>query len=179
MRKLTYDEIATQRFSATELEKAQRFPISVIVENMRSAYNVGSIFRTSDGARIEKLYLCGHTPHPPHKDVEKTALDAVTSVPWEYEKKTTGVITKLKNEEVTICVLEHTDFSIPYYQLLPSHFPLCLVVGNEIAGVSPEVIAAADCAIEIPMYGMKQSLNAASAYAIAVFDLIRILQTQR
>ncbi|MBM4166325.1 MAG: RNA methyltransferase [Ignavibacteria bacterium] len=178
MKKLTYEEIALQRLSPKELQKTERFPISVIIENMRSAYNVGSVFRTSDGARIEKLFLCGNMPFPPHREIEKTALGSVQTVPWEYKKNTMNIVEQLKKKNITICVVEHTDASVPYYTLDKKIFPLCLVVGNEIAGVSDEVISAADIAIEIPMYGMKQSLNAASAYSITVFDIIRKIKTE-
>jgi tRNA G18 (ribose-2'-O)-methylase SpoU len=177
MKKLTYEEIVLQRFAPKELQKIERFPIAVIIENMRSAYNVGSVFRTSDGARIEKIFLCGNTPFPPHREIEKTALGSIQTVPWEYAKNAMTVVEQLKKKNVTMCVLEHTDASIPYYTLDKKMFPLCLIIGNEITGVSAEVINVADVAIEIPMYGMKQSLNAASAYSIAVFDFIRILKT--
>lgn len=174
MRKLTHDEIAKQRFSLEDLTKQPRIPVYVLLDNVRSLYNVGSIFRTSDGARIEKLILCGYTPHPPRKEIDKTALGATASVPWEYIKDPLFAINELKSKGVRICILEHTDKSVPYYEIQNNDFPLCLVVGNEITGISKEIIAAADCAVEIPMFGIKQSLNVAVAFGIAVFELTRI-----
>jgi tRNA G18 (ribose-2'-O)-methylase SpoU len=175
MRKLTHNEIAQKRFTLDTLEKEPRFPIYVLLDNIRSLYNVGSIFRTSDGARISKLFLCGYTPHPPRKEIEKTALGATKSVPWEYVKDPVQAINTLKERGVKICILEHTNRSIPYDSLTKNHFPLCLVVGNEITGVSKDIIALGDLSVEIPMHGIKQSLNASVAYGIAVFQFVSVL----
>ncbi len=177
MRKRTHQEIANERFSKEQLQSIDRLPIYVILDNIRSLYNVGSMFRTSDGARISKLFLCGYTPHPPRKEIEKTALGATETVPWEYSKDPLPVIRQLKSQGIKICVLEHTDKSVPYYSLTKNDFPLCLVVGNEIVGVSKEIIAEADLAADIPMFGMKQSLNAAVAYGIAVFEFTKVLKS--
>jgi tRNA G18 (ribose-2'-O)-methylase SpoU len=174
MRKLLHEEIAQHRFSLEQLSKVQRLPVFCMLDDIRSLYNVGSMFRTADGARISKLFLCGYTPHPPRKEIEKTALGATQTVPWEYHKDPIPLISELKSQGIRICVLEHTDNSVPYYQLQKTDFPICLVVGNEITGVSNDVIQAADIAIDIPMYGMKQSLNAAIAFGIAIFDIVRI-----
>ena len=175
MRKLTYEEISCRRFTLQQLRQEERFPIYVLLDNIRSLYNVGSIFRTADGARIKKLFLGGYTPHPPRKEIEKTALGATHSVPWEYVQNPLPAIRNLKSQGIRVAVLEHTDTSVPYYSLQRDDFPLCLVVGNEITGVSKEIIAETDRAIEIPMYGMKQSLNAAVAFGIAVFEFVRIV----
>ena len=174
MHKLTHDEIAKKRYSLEQLSTETRNPICVLLENVRSLYNVGSIFRTSDGARISKLILSGYTPHPPRKEIEKTALGATESVPWEYVKDPMSAISELKASGMNICVLEHTDRSVTYYSAAKKHFPLCLVVGNEITGVSKKIITSADMGIEIPMLGIKQSLNVAVAYGIAVFELTRV-----
>ncbi len=172
MRKLTHDEIAERRFSLEKLKTEERFPLIVLLDNIRSLYNVGSIFRTADGARVRRLYLCGYTPFPPRREIEKTALGATSSVPWEYVKDPMTALRSLKEQQVEICVLEQTDSSTPFYTPRPRSHPLCLVVGNEITGVSKEIISIADSAIEIPMYGMKQSLNAAVALGIALFALL-------
>jgi 23S rRNA (guanosine2251-2'-O)-methyltransferase len=132
------------------------------------------MFRTSDGALVGKLLLTGYTPHPPRKEIDKTALGATNTVPWEYYRDPLDAIAQLKSQGITICVLEQTTDARRYHSVTRAEFPLCLVVGNEITGVSPAVIAAADMAIDIPMYGAKQSLNAAVAYGIALFDLVRI-----
>jgi 23S rRNA (guanosine2251-2'-O)-methyltransferase len=179
MRKLTHDEISRQRISPQSIQQAERMPVYALLDNIRSLYNVGSIFRTADGARAAGLYLCGYTPHPPRKEIDKTALGATTTVPWQYHRDPLEAIADLKSRGVRICALEHTDGSIPYTALTPEMFPLCLVVGNEITGVSPAILAETDCAIEIPMLGTKQSLNAAVAFGIAVFDCVRILNPGR
>ena len=174
MRKLTHSEISTKRIPEGQIELASRIPLIVLVDNVRSLYNVGSIFRTSDGVMIEKLILAGFTPHPPRKEIEKTALGSTKSVPWEYTKHPNEIIQNLKERGYKICCLELTDKSIHYNDITISEFPLCLVIGNEINGVSKEVMELCDLAIEIPMYGIKQSLNVAVAYGIAVFELARI-----
>jgi tRNA G18 (ribose-2'-O)-methylase SpoU len=177
MRKLTHDEIARKRLTLEEVSTAGRIPVAALLDNVRSLYNVGSIFRTSDGAMIEKLVLTGFTPHPPRNEIEKTALGATRSVPWEYHKDPVEALKQFKDLGWKICCLELTDESIPYYDVEPSDFPLCLVVGNEIVGVSSELMKHCDRAIEIPMFGIKQSLNVAVAYGIAVFELARIWRT--
>jgi 23S rRNA (guanosine2251-2'-O)-methyltransferase len=174
MKKLTHAEISSKRIPEDKLENASHTPIIVMVDNVRSLYNVGSIFRTSDGAMIEKLILAGFTPHPPRKEIDKTALGSTKSVPWEYTDRPAEVIHNLKERGYNICCLELADKSIPYTAVSPSDFPMCLIIGNEINGVSKEIIELCDQAIEIPMYGIKQSLNVAVAYGIAVFELSRI-----
>lgn len=177
MRKLTHEEIKRRRFSVEQLKDAERLPIYVLLDNIRSLYNVGSIFRTSDGARISKLFLCGYTPFPPRREIEKTALGATQSVPWEYEKSARAVIARLKSQGIRICAIEHTDESKDYYSLSEKDFPLCLVVGSEVTGISKDTIDQADMAVEIPMLGMKQSLNAAVAFGIVVFECVKILKS--
>jgi tRNA G18 (ribose-2'-O)-methylase SpoU len=174
MRKLTHAEISLKRIPIDDISKATRVPLIVVVDNVRSLYNVGSVFRTSDGAMIEKLVLTGFTPRPPRKEIEKTALGSTTSVPWEYRKNAPEILLELKKKGYKICCVELTDCSIPYYEIAKSDFPLCLVVGNEIAGVSKEILDLSDVSIEIPMFGTKQSLNVAVAYGIAVFELARV-----
>jgi len=171
MRKLTYDEIA--RPSPRELADLPRHPISVVVENVRSIYNVGSMFRTSDAARIEQLYLTGYTGTPEHKDLHKTALGAQDTVPWSHHDDTQPALQQLRARGYTLAALEITSDSISTANVLPEHFPLCLVVGNEVSGVAKKTIEVVDLAFEIPQYGAKQSLNVAVAYGIAVFDLVR------
>lgn len=176
MRKLTHAEISTKRVPTEHIEHATRIPLVVLVDNIRSLYNVGSIFRTSDGVMIEKLILAGYTPHPPRKEIEKTALGATKSVPWEHIKHPVDAIHKLKESGYKICCLELTDKSISYYDIKKRDFPMCLVIGNEITGVTKEIIELCDMGIEIPMFGTKQSLNVAVAYGIAVFELGKIVR---
>ena len=177
MRKLTHPEIASRRSQLNSIQPDQRLPVTVIVDNVRSLYNVGSIFRTSDGVLLQKLILTGFTPRPPRKEIEKTALGATQSVPWEYLKEPREALRRLKHTGFKACCLELTDSTIPYYDVNPADFPLCLVVGNEITGVSKDVIAECDVALEIPQWGVKQSLNVAVAYGVAIFELNRIWRT--
>ena len=174
MRKLTHEEISRLRLTKESLPNSERNPVYGVLDNIRSLYNVGSMFRSSDGALVRMLYLCGHTPVPPRKEIDKTALGAAQTVPWRHLVDPLEAISAARSEGARICVLELTTGSTPYYRIRRSDFPIALVVGNEITGVSPALIAAADMAVEIPMYGSKQSLNAAVAYGIALFDLVRI-----
>ncbi|MCU7493627.1 MAG: RNA methyltransferase [Ignavibacteria bacterium] len=174
MKKLTHDEISVNRSTLDTLHTVNKLPVYVLLDNIRSTYNVGSIFRTSDGAMIEKLFLCGYTPHPPKKEILKTALGSTESVKWEYVKDPKEAVLALKSQGVKICALEQTSKSRTYYSVPESEFPLCLIVGNEITGVSQDLIDLCDFSVEIPQFGIKQSLNVAVAYGIAIFDLRRI-----
>jgi tRNA G18 (ribose-2'-O)-methylase SpoU len=186
MRKLTHDEISKNRSSLDTLHTIKKLPVTVLLNSIRSSYNVGSIFRTSDGAMIEKLILCGYSPHPPinsentgNKDVLKTALGSTQSVKWEFIKNPIQAIKQLKTQGIKICALEITENSKPYSDITQYEFPLCLVVGNEITGVSQDVLDLCDYSIEIPQYGIKQSLNVAVAYGIAIFGLRKIFDEQK
>jgi tRNA G18 (ribose-2'-O)-methylase SpoU len=176
MRKLDRDEIALKRYSRERLAEEPRLPVYLLLENIRSLYNVGSVFRSADGARVARLLLCGFTPRPPRKEIEKTALGATSTVPWEYFGNVAEAVGALRAERIPLCVVEHTDMSKPYYALAKRDFPLCLAIGNEITGISPELLAHADAAIDIPMFGMKQSLNAAVAAGIVLYECVRILK---
>jgi len=159
-------------------EAAHRFglrkpiPLYGVLDNIRSLHNVGSIFRTSDGAGVAKLYLCGITGRPPRPEIRKTALGSEDSVPWEYHPKTTDAIGALRSQGVSIVVLERTEKSIRHFDAAYP-FPCALVVGHEFFGVSAEVMALADLAVEIPMAGIKGSLNVAVAYGIVVYEIAR------
>lgn len=185
MRKLSHDEISKNRSTLENVDLVKKLPVTVLLNSIRSSYNVGSIFRTSDGVMIEKLILCGYTPHPPldetntgNKDVLKTALGSTQSVKWEYIKSPVEAIKKLRDKGIKICALELTENSKPYYIPEQYNFPLCLVVGNEITGVSQEVLDLCDYSIEIPQYGIKQSLNVAVAYGVAIFELRKIFDNK-
>jgi|SRR5690606_18528235 len=185
MKKLSHDEIAKSRSTIETLYKVNKLPVTVLLNNIRSTYNVGSIFRTSDGAMIEELILCGYTPYPPDsslpggkKEILKTALGATNSVKWKYSEDPVNAIKALKQEGMKICALELTSESKPYFNIDYSIFPVCLVVGNEISGVSQEILNKCDFSIEIPQYGIKQSLNVAVAYGIAIFELRKIFDSR-
>lgn len=174
LRKLRHDEII--RTPLAQIGDKERHPLTVIVDNVRSLYNVGSIFRSCDAALVEKLYLCGFTPHPPRKEIAKTALGATDSVPWEYVRDAVDVVRYLKGTGIMVAALEHATSSISCFDMTPDMFPLAVVVGNEITGLSPQVIEACECAIEIPMYGIKQSLNVSVATGILLFECVRVIQ---
>lgn len=171
MRKLSWDEI--DRPEPDEVEGLPKHPVRVLVHNVRSIHNVGSIFRTSDAARIEHVHLTGFTGTPEHKDLHKTALGAQDAVAWSHHEEPVPVIDELQEEGYTIAVLEQTSESTPTDEVSPDLYPLCLVVGNEVQGVDKTIVDVADRALEIPQYGAKISMNVGVAYGIAVYDLIR------
>lgn len=170
-KKLTYDEIFRRHPKLEELKLLERPPIYALIENIRSMHNVGSVFRTSDGARLQKLFLTGYTARPPRREIDKTALGATDSVPWEYHKDPLPVIENLKSNGVKIVVVEHTSDCVSYTDPI-YNFPLCLIMGNEVEGVSEQLIQSADYAVEIPMLGMKQSLNVSVAYGIVLYHIL-------
>lgn len=176
MRKLSHQEIEKERKSIDNINDFKRNPIYALCDNIRSIFNVGAIFRTSDAAFIEKLYLTGYTPFPPRKEIEKVALGSTLSVPWEYHKNPFETAQKIKSEGIKIAVLEITDNKNLFWNIKAEDFPLCIVMGNEISGVSREIIDIADTSFEIPMLGTKQSLNVSVAYGIAVFEMVKKLQ---
>jgi tRNA G18 (ribose-2'-O)-methylase SpoU len=172
MRKLIHAEILERRITIEEALAAGRHPVAGVLEDIRSLYNVGSCFRTADAMLLRKLVLTGYTPSPPRKEITKTALGATESVPWEYMRDPVEAIRKLKEEGYRVYALEITDTSIPLDNLEKIDFPVALVVGNEIAGVGDATLAECDGAIEIPMYGVKHSLNVAVAFGIAMWKLL-------
>lgn len=174
MRKLLYDEILAERKTNSEALLAVRHPVSLLLDNIRSLYNVGAMFRTCDSAMAEKLILTGYTPHPPREEIDKTALGATASVPWKYFKYPADAIEELKAEGKKIFALELTDKKRMYDSLLPEDFPLCIVLGNELSGISQNVMQICDDSIEIPMYGVKHSLNVSISGGIALYEAVRI-----
>jgi 23S rRNA (guanosine2251-2'-O)-methyltransferase len=174
MKKLSHEQISQNRSTLETIGTVRKLPVHVILNSIRSSYNVGSILRTSDGAMVEKIYLCGYTPTPENKDVLKTSLGSQNSVAWEYVENAKDIVTKLKEDGLKIIALELTDKSVPHYSLSKGWFPCVLIVGNEITGVSQELIDLCDHSIEIPQYGIKQSLNVAVAYGISIFEMRRV-----
>lgn len=171
MRKLELAEITRKRLTANDISRVQRLPVQVLLDNIRSLYNVGSIFRTADAARVEKLILTGITGKPPRKEIDKTALGAVETVPWEYHRSGVEAIIHLKNRGVPIIILEHTDSNTDHNELVYP-FPCCLVLGNEVHGIQQEIVDLADRAIEIPMFGTKHSLNVSVAFGIVIYEML-------
>jgi tRNA G18 (ribose-2'-O)-methylase SpoU len=171
MRKLSWDEI--DRPDPKELATLPKHPVRVLVHNVRSIHNVGSMFRTSDAARIEHVYLTGFTGTPEHKDLHKTALGAQDTVDWSQHDDPLPVLDRLRERGFTIAVLEQTSGSTPPNEVSPDVYPLCVVVGNEVRGVDEKLVEEADLALELPQYGAKISMNVGVAYGIAVYDLVR------
>lgn len=171
MRKLRHEEIP--RPDPEVLANLPKHPISVVVDNVRSIHNVGSIFRTSDAARIEHVYLTGISGTPENRALHKTALGAQDTVAWSHHTDPRAVLAGLRAAGYTLAVLEITDTPTYTDAVTPAHFPLGLVVGNELHGVGDALVEMADLALEIPQFGSKQSLNVSVAYGIAVFDLVR------
>ncbi len=177
MRKLSHEEVGKKRITLDEAKKRERNPIYVLCDNIRSIYNVGSIFRTSDAALVKKIFLTGYTPHPPRPEIEKVALGSTESTVWEYIKNPLEVVKKLKKEKIKIVSLEITNESRDYTEIIRNDFPLCLILGNELTGVSSELIKHSDFALEIPQYGFKHSINVSVAYGIAVFEMVNLLKS--
>lgn len=142
----------------------------LILPNIRSGHNVGAMFRTADGAGVDKLYLTGYTPCPPHVQIDKVSLGAETWMPWEHAKQTVPLLKKLKKAGFTIAALEKTKKSVNIYKWKPQ-FPLALVVGNEKTGVTKNILALCDVQLALPMVGKKKSLNVSIAGGVAMYVL--------
>ncbi|MFD2201643.1 RNA methyltransferase [Shivajiella indica] len=169
MKKLSMEEL--NRPTVEEFKQAEKIPLAIILDNVRSLNNVGSAFRTSDGFAIEKIYLCGITGTPPNREIQKTALGATESVEWEYHTETLGVIKALKNEGFTICSFEQVDISVMLHEFMPKpNQKYALVFGNEVFGIEQGVIEKSDVVIEIPQSGTKHSLNISVTLGIAIWD---------
>ena len=143
----------------------------LILHNIRSRFNVGAIFRTADAAGISKIYLCGITPAPPHPKIDKVALGAEKTIPFEKYHRTSDIIKKLKKQKYSVVALEQSKKSMSYFKLNPK-YPLALVVGNEVRGLPLSILNKCDRVVEIPMHGKKESLNVAVATGIVIFAII-------
>ncbi len=175
VRKLTYEELLAQRLSDEQVHQVPRHPIAVILEDIRSLYNVGSIFRSADAFLVQELILTGFTPTPPRKEIAKTALGADLSVPWTSSASAVDAVRERADAGWTVLALELAHDALPMASLAAHHYPLCLVVGNELTGVSAEVLQACHGAVQIPMFGVKHSLNVAVATGIALYEAVRQL----
>ncbi|MCU0357220.1 MAG: RNA methyltransferase [Cyclobacteriaceae bacterium] len=172
MQKLKLEELG--RITVDQFKDAEKLPVVILLDNVRSLHNVGSAFRTADAFRAEKIFLTGITGTPPHREIHKTALGATESVAWEYAEQPVAAVRLLKKQGYKILVVEQTDQSLPLHQLtIAQHENVCLVFGNEIHGVSEEVIALADAAIEIPQSGTKHSLNVSVCLGIVMWEFFR------
>ncbi len=171
-RKLTDLELKKARPSLDEVLSRPRLPVYALLENVRSLYNVGSMFRTADALHVAGLYLCGYTGFPPRREITKTALGAEHTVPWEKHADAVELARNLQAKGMQIVVLEQTDDAVDFWEA-PVRFPVCFVVGNEVTGVSEELVALADLCLELPMAGIKQSLNVATAFGVVGYELAR------
>lgn len=176
MRKLKNEEL--ERLDVEGFKQATKTPLVIVLDNIRSLNNIGSVFRTADAFLIEKIYLCGITATPPHKDIRKTALGATESVAWEYKEKTIDLIIELKTEGYDVLAIEQAENA----QLLNSFEAnsskkYALVFGNEVKGVSQEVVSQSDGVIEIPQYGTKHSLNISVSVGVVIWDFWSKLNT--
>lgn len=172
MRKLRMDELP--RKSQTEIRTAEKLPVILLLENIRSMHNVGSIFRTADAFLAEAIYLCGYTPQPPHRDIHKTALGATDTVLWKYVEKTTDALRFLKSAGYQILAVEQVSESVQLQRFkLKSGEKIVLIFGNEVQGVSEEVLEFCGGCIEIPQFGMKHSLNVSVAAGMVLWELVR------
>lgn len=168
-KKLSMEEL--NRKSVEEFKKSSKKQFVIVLDNIRSLHNVGSVFRTADAFLVSKLFLCGITGTPPNREITKTALGATESVDWEYRESSLMIIKELKDQGWKIICLEQTDVSIPLQEFSPqSNEKYCFVFGNEVFGVDQKVIELADMAIEIPQFGTKHSLNISVTAGIAVWD---------
>jgi len=166
------------RKSVDEFKEAQKNPVVVVLDNIRSMHNVGSVFRTADAFLVEAICLCGYTPQPPHRDIHKTALGATDTVDWLYFDHTTDAITALKESGYKIYAIEQVEHSISLEQFNLTE-KTAVVFGNEVEGVDSQVLQMVDGSIEIPQFGMKHSLNISVAAGIVLWKLSEPLIQQR
>ncbi|MBN1819503.1 MAG: RNA methyltransferase [Prolixibacteraceae bacterium] len=170
MRKLKNSEL--NRLSVEEYQVVKKTPLVVVMDNIRSCNNTGSVFRTSDALLIEKIYLCGITATPPNKEIHKTALDAEKTVPWEYIEKTEDAVILLKTQGYKIFAIEQVEGSIPLPEFKPEKGEkMAVVFGNEVKGVKQSVVNLCDGSIEIPQFGTKHSFNISVSAGIVLWDL--------
>lgn len=161
------------RKSVEDFKLADKKPLVVVMDNIRSMHNVGSVFRTADAFLISGICLCGFTPQPPHRDIHKTALGATDSVDWLYYEHTVDAVLALKARGYKVLAIEQTEGSIMLDEYVDKQIPTAFVFGNEVDGVSDEVIQVCDGVIEIPQWGMKHSLNISVAAAVVLWEFVR------
>ena len=172
MRKLGMEEL--NRKTVDEFRRAEKIQVVVILENIRSAYNVGSVFRSADAFLIEAIYICGYTAKPPHKEITKTALDAQNSVDWKYFENAKLAIADLKKQGYKIYAIEQVTNSLSLEKFSElNENKIAFVFGNEVSGVEHETIELCDGCIEIPQFGMKHSLNISVAAGIVLWEVVR------
>ena len=160
------------RLNVEEFKQVEKTPICIVLDNVRSLNNIGSVFRTADAFLIEKIYLCGITATPPHKDIHKTALGATDSVAWEHRESTMELLEELREEGYTSLAVEQAENAVMLNDFkVEENKKYALIFGNEVKGVSQEVVSASDLVLEIPQYGTKHSLNISVSVGVVVWDL--------
>jgi tRNA G18 (ribose-2'-O)-methylase SpoU len=175
MRKLKNSEL--NRLSVDEFKSSQKTSLIVILDNIRSLNNIGSVFRTSDAFLIEKIYLCGITAKPPHKDIHRTALGATESVTWEHREDTLALVKELQASNVKVASIEQAENAILLNDFKPEKGnTYALVFGNEVKGVQQDVVSASDYVLEIPQFGTKHSLNISVSAGVVIWDVFRKLR---
>ncbi len=169
-RKLKNSEL--NRIDVQEYKDSEKTPLIIILDNIRSLNNIGSVFRTADAFLVRKIYLCGITARPPHKDIQKTALGATASVDWEYVENTHKLVTRLQKEGVLVASIEQAENSIKLNNFsVADNSTYAVIFGNEVKGVQQNVVSASDAVIEIPQFGTKHSLNISVSVGVVVWDL--------
>jgi tRNA G18 (ribose-2'-O)-methylase SpoU len=169
-RKLKNSEL--DRINAEEYKASEKTPLIIILDNIRSLNNIGSVFRTADAFLVKKIYLCGITAKPPHKDIQKTALGATESVDWEYAENIMEVVAKLQSEGVFVASIEQAELAVNLNDFsVQKELTYAIVFGNEVKGVQQKVVTASDAVIEIPQFGTKHSLNISVSVGVVVWDL--------
>ena len=177
-RKLENSEL--ERLDVAEFKDAEKTPIILILDNIRSLNNIGSVFRTADAFLVQKVYLCGITATPPHKDIRKTALGATDSVDWEYCENTLELVDRLRSEGVITIAVEQAEQAVMLNDFqVEENETLAFVFGNEVKGVSQEVVSASDTVLEIPQFGTKHSLNISVSCGVVVWDIWSKINDQK
>ena len=172
MRKLKNSEL--DRLNVEEFKNITKIPLIVILDNIRSLNNIGSVFRTSDAFLIEKIYLCGITAKPPHKEIHKTALGATESVEWEHIEDTLTLVKRLKEERIKVVAIEQTENSTMLQNFkVNNDQKYAVIFGNEVKGVQQDVVSASDYCVEIPQFGTKHSLNISVSCGVVLWDLFQ------
>jgi tRNA G18 (ribose-2'-O)-methylase SpoU len=163
-----------ERVSEEAFKQQKKFPVTVILNDIRSLNNIGSFFRTADAFNVEKIYLCGITANPPHRDIQKTALGATETVVWEYRQSISDLVRELKNAGMTICSIEQTE-KTTFLQDVPKlkEVKFVLIFGNEVNGVDQEVIDLSDYILEIPQFGTKHSLNVSVCAGVVLWEFAK------
>jgi len=177
MRRLRGDELG--RLTPDAFRRSVKHPFFLVLDNIRSAHNVGSVFRTADALGLAGIHLCGYTAVPPHREINKTALGAVDTVSWRHWTSAMEAVPALRGKGIRVVAVEHTDAGIVLPDLRPADGPMAFLFGNEVDGIGDEVLAVCDAAVEVPQWGTKHSLNVAVCAGIVAWDMVMKLGRQK